>query len=142
MALLELGVARTMIAAAETRAGELGVKATITILDQGGDLVAVTRMDGAWAGGFDLALGKAHTARAFQAPSSTFVPMIQPGEPLFGVNSVAGGRYVIVGGGLPVRSGQNFMGAVGISGGTIDQDVAIAEAAVVAFKHVTNRKIS
>ncbi|SCB59122.1 Uncharacterized conserved protein GlcG, DUF336 family [Rhizobium aethiopicum] len=142
MTLLELSAARHMIAAAETCAREIGVKATIAVLDHGGNLIAAARMDDAWPGGFDLAVGKAQTARAFQAPSATFVPMIQPGEPLFAVNNVAGGKYVILGGGLPVRSGESIIRAVGISGGRIEQDVAIAEAAVAAFKDRTDRKIS
>lgn len=139
---LKLSAARNMIAAAETRAEELGVKATIAVLDLGGDLVATARMDGAWPGGFDLALGKAQTARAFHAPSSAFVSMIQPGQPLFAVNSVAGGRYVILGGGLPALAKEEVVGAVGISGGTAEQDIAIAEAAVAAFQDQTDRRTS
>lgn len=122
-----------MIAAAEAHAEVAGVKATIAILDGGGDLVAMIRMDGAWPGGFDLALGKAMTARSFHAPSSAFVPLIQPGQPLFSVSSVGGGRYVILGGGLPVALDGDVVGAIGVSGGLVEQDIAIAEAALAAF---------
>ncbi|MDR6670073.1 heme-binding protein [Rhizobium sp. 1399] len=130
---LDLAAARRMIAAAETRAGETGVRATIAILDGGGDLLAMIRMDGAWPGGFDLALGKATTARSFHAPSSAFVPLIQPGQPLFSVSNVGGGRYVILGGGFPVELDGNVIGAIGVSGGSVEQDIAIAEAALAAF---------
>ncbi len=130
----DLATARDMIAAAEVRAAETGVCANIVVLDHGGDLVAMARMDGAWAGAFDLALGKARTSRAFQAPSSAFVPLIQPGQPLFSVNSVGGGQYVILPGGLPLLFDGRVVGAVGVSGGTPDQDVDIAEAAASALR--------
>lgn len=131
---IELAAARDMIAAAEVRAADIGVRSCIVILDHGGDLVAMARMDGAWAGAFDLAVGKARTSRAFQAPSSAFVPLIQPGQPLFSVNSVGGGQYVILPGGLPLLFDGRVVGAVGVSGGTPDQDVDIAEAAASALR--------
>ncbi|ARO34353.1 hypothetical protein NXC14_PC00821 (plasmid) [Rhizobium sp. NXC14] len=73
---IDLAAARDMIAVAEVRAAKIGVRASIVVLDHGGDFVAMARMDGAWAGAFDLAIGKARTSRAFQAPSSAFVPLI------------------------------------------------------------------
>lgn len=130
---ITLSAARELIAAAESYADGIGIRASIVVLDNGGDLVTMERMDGAWAGAFDLALGKARTSRAFQAPSSTFVPLIQPGQPLFSVNSVGGGQYVILPGGQPLVSNGDLLGAVGVSGGSPDQDEAIANAAVAAF---------
>lgn len=130
---IDLASARTVLAAAEGHAGEIGVKAAIVVLDRGGDLVAMSRMDGAWPGAFDLAHGKASTARSFHAPSAAFVPLIQPGQPLFGINSVAGGRYAILGGGLPIQIDGDVVGAVGVSGGASDQDVAIAQRALCAL---------
>lgn len=99
-------------------------------------------MDGAWAGAFDLALGKARTSRAFRAPSSAFVPLIQPGQPLFSVNTVGGGQYVILPGGLPLVADDDLLGAVGVSGGTPDQDEAVAKAAVASFNPSSSRGIS
>ncbi|MBB3289499.1 uncharacterized protein GlcG (DUF336 family) [Rhizobium sp. BK347] len=109
------------------------MRASIVVLDQSGDLIAMARMDGAWAGAFDLALGKARTSRAFQAPSSAFFPLIQPGQPLFSVNNVGGGQYVMLPGGLPLLVDGNLVGAVGVSGGSTNQDEAIANAAVASF---------
>ena len=135
---IEIDCARKMIAGAEDRASSLGLSATVVILDAGGDLVAMERMDGAWPGGFDLAYGKAQTSRSFRAPSAAFVPIIQPGQALYSVNSVGSGRYVIIGGGLPVHRSGDCIGSVGVSGGTPEQDIEIAEAALSAFAP-TNR---
>lgn len=90
-------------------------------------------MDGAWPGAFDLALGKAQTARSFQIPSSALAPMIQPGEPLFAVNTVCGGRYVILGGGIPIGVDGDVVGAVGVSGGAVEEDVVVAAAAAATL---------
>jgi uncharacterized protein GlcG (DUF336 family) len=128
-----------MIVAAKTHAIEIGARASIVVLGDGGDLVAMVRMDGAWAGAFDLALGKARTSRAFQAPSSAFVHLIQLGQPLFSVNSVGGGQYVILQGGLPLVVNGVLHGALGVSGGTPDQDEAIANAAA-ALLQASNTK--
>jgi uncharacterized protein GlcG (DUF336 family) len=122
-----------LLAAAEEKATAIGVKSTIVVLDRGGELVSMARMDGAWPGAFDVAVGKAQTARSFYAPSAVFVPMIQPGEALYSINSVADGKYVILGGGLPLEIDGHVVGAVGVSGGTVDQDVAVAEAGLQAF---------
>lgn len=130
---MHLSAARKMIAAAESHAVGIAVRASIVVLDQSDDLIAMARMDGAWAGAFDLALGKARTSRAFQAPSSAFFPLIQPGQPLFSVNNVGGGQYVMLPGGLPLLVDGNLVGAVGVSGGSTNQDEAIANAAVASF---------
>lgn len=132
---LDLVSAKTLLSAGEDHAALIGVNATITVVDRGGALVAMVRMNNAWPGGFDLALGKARTASAFHAPSSAFVPMIQPGQPLYSVSCVEGGKYVIVGGGLPITLDGHVIGAVGVSGGSVEQDVAIAEAAIAKLRY-------
>ncbi|CCM79504.1 GlcG/HbpS family heme-binding protein [Rhizobium mesoamericanum] len=139
---ITLSAARELIAAAESYANGIGIRASIVVLDSGGDIVATERMDGAWAGAFDLALGKARTARAFQAPSSTFVPLIQPGQSLFSVNSVGGGQYVILPGGQPLVANGDLLGAVGVSGGTPDQDEAVANAAVASLNASNTKGIA
>lgn len=116
------------IAAAEGR----GVWATVVVLDAGGDLVLALRMDRSWAGAFDLALAKANAARGFAAPSGAFTPLVQLGGPLFGVGGVAGGKYLTLPGGLPLIDRGAVFGAVGVSGGTPEQDEAIAQAGIAA----------
>lgn len=129
---LTLNDAQTAISAAMEAANALGVRATIIVLDAGGDLVAAHRMDGAWAGAFDLALAKAQTARAFAASSGFFTPLVQPGSPLFGVTGVAGGRYLALPGGEPIVIDDGMAGAIGASGGSPDQDEAIARTGLAA----------
>jgi uncharacterized protein GlcG (DUF336 family) len=127
-----LATARAAIVAAETKAAEIGVRATIVVLDRGGEQIAMARMDGAWPGAFDLALGKAQTARSFHAPSTAFVPMIQPGAGLFTVGNAGAGKYVILPGGLPIELEGHIAGAVGVSGGSGEQDALVAAAALEA----------
>lgn len=127
---ISLNTAQAAVAAATQKAAEMGVRATIVVLDQGGEQVAMARMDGAWPGAFDLAVGKAQTARSFHVPSSAFVAMIQPGADLFSVSNAGGGKYVILPGGVPVIHEGHVAGAIGVSGGTGEQDAAIADVAL------------
>ncbi|WP_416067565.1 GlcG/HbpS family heme-binding protein [Rhizobium sp. ZK1] len=120
------------VKAAETKADEIGVHVTIVIVDRGGEQIAMARMDGAWPGAFDLALGKAQTARSFHAPSATFVLLIQPGASLFTVGNTSAGKYVILPGGVPIKLEGHVAGAVGVSGGSSEQDALIAAAALEA----------
>jgi uncharacterized protein GlcG (DUF336 family) len=131
---ISLNIAQAAVAAATQKAARMGVRATIVVLDQGGEQVAMARMDGTWPGAFDLATGKAQTARSFHAPSSTFVAMIQPGADLFSVSNTGGGKYVILPGGVPVSHEGHVAGAIGVSGGTGEQDAAIADAALEAAR--------
>ncbi|MER8376019.1 heme-binding protein [Mesorhizobium sp. M1409] len=135
-----LGAAKLALAAAEEKAAAIGVRSTIVVLDHGGELVGMARMDGAWPGAFDVAVGKAQTSRSFHAPSAAFVPMIQPGAALFSIGNAAGGKYVILGGGLPIEIDGHVAGAIGVSGGTVEQDTAVAEAALATIKSSKERK--
>ncbi|WP_343617062.1 heme-binding protein [Novosphingobium sp.] len=120
--------AQAILSAAISTAEAVGVKAAIVILDATGDILLAARMDGAWAGAFDLALAKANVSRGFAAPSGYFAPLVQPGAPLYGVGSVQSGKYLPLPGGMPVTSPDGLLGAIGVSGGTPDQDTAIAQA--------------
>jgi len=91
------------------------------------------RQDGALIGSIDLAIGKAVTARIFDKRTSDLAEMAQPGAPLFGIEQSNNGKVVIFGGGLPVRIDGNIVGAVGTSAGSVEQDIAVAEAAAAAF---------
>lgn len=130
---LSLGEARQALAAAEAEAKALGVNAAIVMLDAGGALVTALRMDAAWPGAMDLAMAKAQAAHGFAAPSGAFFPMVQPGQPLFGVGTVAGGRYLTLPGGLPLVGEGLVVGAIGVSGGAVDQDEAVATRGQKAF---------
>lgn len=130
---LTLDDARRLIAGAEAKAAELDVPSNIAVVDTGGNLLAFARMDGAWLGSIDIAIHKAFTARAFDMPTEDLAKMAQSGKPLFGIHATNHERIVIFGGGVPVMQGETVIGAIGSSGGTVDQDVEIAEAGIEAF---------
>jgi uncharacterized protein GlcG (DUF336 family) len=119
--------------AAEAAADGLGVAYNIAVVDAGGHLVAFVRQDDALAGSIELAIGKAKTARLFNKTTSYLGELAQPGGPLFGIERGISGDVVIFGGGLPVQIDGAIVGAVGASAGTIEQDVAVAEAAARAI---------
>jgi uncharacterized protein GlcG (DUF336 family) len=130
---LTLADARHLIAAGEKQAKELGVPYNIAVVDAGGGLVAHVRMDGAWLGSVDIAIHKAWTARAFDMATEDLAKMAQSGKPMFGIDSTNHDKVVIFGGGVPLKIGEDVVGALGASGGTVDQDLKVAKAAVAAF---------
>lgn len=132
---LTLAEARGIIAAGEKKAKELGIPYNIAVVDAGGGLIAHARMDGAWLGSIDISIHKAWTARAFDMATEDLAKMAQSGKPLFGIQNTNHEKVVIFGGGAPVKVGEVVVGAVGASGGTVDQDLKVAEAAVSAFKN-------
>src|SRR5262245_54501778 len=133
---LTLEDAKHMLSAAEAKAASLGIPYCVAVVDAGGHLVAFLRQDGALIGSVDLAMGKAATARIFDKTTSHLATLAQPGEPLFGIQESNAGRVVIFGGGVPVVLDKTIVGAVGASAGTVEQDIAVAEAAVAALDHV------
>ena len=125
--------AREIIAAAVRKAEEIGQPMNIAVMDAGMNLVAFERMDGAWVLSIDIALGKAFTAAGRGLSTRDIGEMAQPGQPLFGVNTTNGGRVVVFAGGLPLVRDGEVVGAVGVSGGSVDQDEEVAQAGVDAF---------
>jgi uncharacterized protein GlcG (DUF336 family) len=130
---LTLADARQLIAAGEKKAQELGIPYNLAVVDAGGGLVAHIRMDGAWLGSVDISINKAWTARAFDMETEKLGKMAQSGKPLFGIDSTNHEKVVIFGGGIPLKMGDVVVGALGASGGTVDQDLEVAKAAVAAF---------
>ena len=125
--------AKRMLSAAEAKAASLGIPYNIAVVDAGGHLVVFLRQEGALIGSIDLAIEKAVTARIFAKPTSDLARLAQSGEPLFGIQESNSGKVVIVGGGIPIKFGGNIIGAVGASAGTVEQDIAVAEAAAAAL---------
>lgn len=130
---LTLDDAKQMLAAAEARALDFGIPYNIAVVDGGGHLVAFVRQDGALAGSIDLAINKAVTARLFDKTTAELAKLAQPGEQLYGIQHSNAGKVVIFGGGLPVWARDQIIGAVGTSAGTVEQDIAVAEAAISAL---------
>lgn len=134
---LTLADAKLMLEAAEAKAASLGIPYNVAVVDTGGALIAFTRQDGALEGSIDLAIGKAKTARMFDKTTAYLAELAQPGAPLFGIEQSNGGQVVIFGGGLPVRIEGQIAGAVGASAGSVEQDIAVAEAAAAAISAET-----
>lgn len=130
---LDLADARRIIAAGERKAIEMGIPYNIAVADAGGGLLAHIRMDGAWLGSVDIAINKAWTARAFDMPTDDLSHWTQSGQQGFGLNTTNDLKVVIFGGGIPLKRDGLVIGAVGASGGSVEQDVAVARAAVAGF---------
>jgi uncharacterized protein GlcG (DUF336 family) len=126
--------ARSIIAAGETRAHAIGIRVNIAVLDAGAHLKAFSRMDGAVLGSIDVALAKARTSVLFQATSEAVWDYCKPGAPAPGLERSNGG-LVTFAGGIPLFGADNTMiGAVGVSGGAVAQDLEIAQAAADALR--------
>ncbi|HUR17060.1 MAG TPA: heme-binding protein [Candidatus Limnocylindrales bacterium] len=125
---LTLAAARAIVAAVQASARSQGVAMSCAVVDSGDQLVAFERMDGADLVTVTLALDKAYTALANRMPTGELAPIVQPGTEFYGYDSVAGGRMIVFAGGLPLEVDGVLVGALGVSGGSSDQDGAIAEA--------------
>jgi uncharacterized protein GlcG (DUF336 family) len=130
---LTLDAAEAVIAAARGRAERIGQPVNIAVVDDGNNLVAFARMDRALLGSIDVALNKAYTARAFEMATGTLTSLAQPGQPLYGIQASNQGRIILFGGGVPLRDDGTVVGAVGVSGGSVDQDEDVARAGAAAF---------
>ena len=128
-----LRTAIKIVEAAAKRADDIGVPMNIAVVDSGNNLVAFARMDGAWLGSIDIAQNKAYTARAFDMSTLDLAPLCQPGQPLFGIQASNEGRLIIFPGGIPLRANGAVIGAIGVSGGSVEQDQDVAQAGAGAF---------
>jgi uncharacterized protein GlcG (DUF336 family) len=130
---ITLEEAQRILSAAEEKARQMGQPMNIAVMDAGRNLVAFHRMDGAWVASTDIAIDKAFTSAGRGLTTRKIGEMAQPGQPLFGINTTNGGRIVIFAGGVPLMRDGEVIGAVGVSGGTVDEDEEVAEAGVAAL---------
>jgi uncharacterized protein GlcG (DUF336 family) len=131
--MITLADARRVIAAAEKKAQEIGQPMNIAVVDQGGNLVAHVRMDNAWIGSVDISINKAWTSRAFDIETKALAENSQSGDQFFGIHVSNHGRVMIFAGGIPLKRGDQVVGAIGVSGGSGKQDHSVAEAGAAAF---------
>lgn len=107
----------------------MNVPVTISVIDIHGNIVLKQRMTGAPLISIEMSERKAYTSASLRMRTADMTPLAQPGQPLYTLTSVAGGRYVALGGGVPLRAGEEVVAGVGVSGGTTEQDIMIVEAA-------------
>lgn len=125
-----LDKAREMGRAALAKAEEMGVAITVCVVDKGGNVVLKARMDGAGYLSGQFAEDKAYTSAGIGFATSDLAPLVQPGAMVFGITHP---RVVTFGGGIPLHEGDAVVGAVGVSGGSVDDDIAVAEAAIAVW---------
>ncbi len=130
--MIRLEEARRVIAAAEKKAAEIGPPMNIAIVDEGGNLVTHVRMDGAWIGSIDISINTAYTARAFDLATKDLAIQAQPGKQFYGIQQSNHGRIMIFAGGIPLARGGKIIGAIGVSGGSGEQDHSVAAAGAAA----------
>src|SRR6187402_2996007 len=131
--MITLNDAKKVISAAEKKAVEIGQPMNIAVVDSGGNLIAHERMDGAWIGSIDISIKKAFTSRAFDISTKDLATHSQSGGQFFGINASNDGRIMIFAGGIPLRKDGRVVGAIGVSGGSGEQDHAVAEAGAAAY---------
>ena len=129
---ITLAQAEQAVAAATARAGELGVRASVAVVDSGGHLVAFARQDDAILVSLDMAIGKAYTAIAMRAPTAQVAAAVQPGAPFYHFDLAHQRPLVAFAGGYPI--GDPMAGGIGASGGTAEQDDEIAHAGLAALQ--------
>lgn len=122
---MNLRLAKALIDRIEQKADQMGVRAVIAVSDAAGRPVAVHVMDGAYIGSFDIALNKTYTSVAFQMSTAKLGELAAPGGSLYGIQFTNQGKVVIFGGGEPLMWNGEIIGAVGVSGGTAEQDTVL-----------------
>ncbi len=135
MTKINLEIAKKLIEGAEKEAENLGVNMVISIVDEGGNLIAVHRMDDAWIASIEISQNKAWTSVALKAPTANLADATVPNAELYGLTTTNSGKIVVFGGGIPLVEDGKVVGAVGVSGSAVPNDVKVAEAAVRAFEN-------
>jgi uncharacterized protein GlcG (DUF336 family) len=131
---ITLEQAQAAIHAAHQKALDMGVKMNIAVVDAGANLTAFIRMDDAWLGSLDISIKKAKTARFFDMPTGAIGGLSQPGGSLYNIEHSNGGLITFPGGIPIVDAGNRVIGAIGVSGSTVEDDHAVAEAGVNAIQ--------
>ncbi|SRR5215204_4354799 len=133
MADITLRQASAVVKAAQKKSEEMGVKMNIAVVDAGANLKAFVRMDDAWLGSIDISIKKAKTARFFNFPTGEIGKLSQPGGSLYNIEHSNGGLITFPGG-IPLKNRRGeIIGAIGVSGSTVEDDHAVAEAGAAAI---------
>ncbi|MHC4069043.1 MAG: GlcG/HbpS family heme-binding protein [Planctomycetota bacterium] len=133
MADITMAQAKAVLKAALTKAEGINTKMDIAVVDAGANLKAFIRMDEAWIGSIDIAIRKARTARFFNMPTGEIGKLSQPGEPLYNIEHSNDGLITFPGG-IPLKNSKGkIIGAIGVSGSTVENDHLVAEAGATAI---------
>jgi len=130
---LTLEGSKLILTASERKAREIGVPMDIAVVDEGGNLLAFQRMDGAKITGIDIAINKAFTSACSRRGTHEYAEVASPGKSAFGIHVSNQGRFVIFGGGLPIVMKGQVVGGIGCSSGTAEQDRAVSQAGLDAI---------
>ena len=125
-----LALAKTLADRVEAEATEAKIPVAVCVTDTHGNVVLQHRMSGAPGFSIEIAERKAYTSALVRMRTADLLPLVQPGQPLFPLSMVSGGRYCAMGGGAPFTNEGVVVAGVGVSGGTVDEDIAIVEAAL------------
>lgn len=123
---MSLKLATALIERIEQKAESMNMRIVTAVSDAAGRPVAIHCMDGAYIGSYDVALNKTYTSVAFQMSTAKLGELAQPGQSLYGIQFTNEGKIVIFGGGEPLYLGSEMIGAIGVSGGTAQQDTELA----------------
>ncbi|MBS1952695.1 MAG: heme-binding protein [Cyanobacteria bacterium SZAS-4] len=131
---ISLAEARAVIDICERKALDIKQPMNVAVVDAGGNLVAHIRMDNAWLGSINISINKAFTARCFDITTEALGKESQPGKQFYGIQNSNDGKIMIFGGGVPLLRNGKVVGALGVSGGTGEQDCAVAAAGKKFFE--------
>lgn len=133
---MTLKAANALIHKVRSEAARMGVRIVAAVSDQAGRPVSVQCMDGAYIASFDIAVNKTFTSASLKMSTEELSHLSQPGQPLYGIQFTNGGKIVIFGGGEPLEADGKIIGALGVSGGTAEEDTRLAAYGKEAFKEV------
>jgi|LGVE01.1.fsa_nt_gb ATP:cob(I)alamin adenosyltransferase len=130
-----LKLAKKMAAAARVKAEEINVPIVFSVVDKGGNLVYLERMEDALLASIDISINKAYTANALKLSTDKVASAVKENGSLYGLQWTNEGRMVIFGGGYPLECDDSIIGGVGVSGGSVDEDMTIAKSALAILKN-------
>jgi len=130
---ISLELAKKLAQKIEEEALRIGVKAVVAISDAGARPVLIECMDDSYIASYDIALNKAYTSVALKMPTKKLKDLAKPGDPLYGIQYTNDGKIIIFGGGVPLLSGDNIIGGLGVSGGSEEQDTYLADYGAKVF---------
>lgn len=133
---MTLALAKALIERVEKKAEEMNLSVVIAVSDAAGRLTAVHCMDGAYIASYDIAVNKTFTSAGLKMSTAKLAALSQPGQPLYGIQHTNEGKIVIFGGGEPLETEGKIIGALGVSGGSAEEDTALAAYGREIFKEV------